>query len=410
MGFARSFKGESFCSSEHGELYLKEQYEKNAARIRGVSAPPPSSLIALASQVQPAPSQIGLNGAREATNPQPAEVLSYSSIAASPTSLKVSALEAECVREVGSAPSSPFLPDPMPLDQFEEDDRPELKPLRAIVKADQRAAEPEAIARALQVLSDSFSQNTPTAASAQVEPISSQVSDRGSEKVVGPMPDNKEPEAPKPNSSDETAMRKLVATAAGVVVGVSILVLILVISSKAYSNLTRIALPSQQEAVGNVRQRQNQSQTSPVAPPSLPTSVPKQAPEKGSNSKQFTGSIRQPASLGAAQKVQSPGTVTPAVMSAKSRIAIKANQGSWIDVCTDGQTILRKYFPPLSNVDLGFSKDAIVRMGNSGGVEISINGTPAGPLGLLGKPRVVQFGPKGFRFLMPGDPGTECGR
>src|SRR5271167_622440 len=43
MGFVRRFKGESFCSSEHGDLYRKEQYEKAFARIRGVPSPPRSS-------------------------------------------------------------------------------------------------------------------------------------------------------------------------------------------------------------------------------------------------------------------------------------------------------------------------------------------------------------------------------
>jgi hypothetical protein len=416
MGFARSFKGDLFCSLEHDELYRKEQSEKASARIRGVSAPP-SSIIALASQVQPAPCQTVLNGAPKSADSQPAEVLSYSSTVASPTPLKVSAPEAQCVTEIGSAPSSLFLPDPTSLDQFEEVDLttpPELRPPPSPAEADRLGAEPGAVARALHGLSDSFSQNTPTAASAQAESISAQVSDREPEKVVRAIPDNKELEAPKPRSSDETAMMKMVATAAGVVVGVSILAVIIAISSKDYLKLlklTRIASPSQQVAVSNARKRQNQPvQTLPVAPqPGLPTSGPRQSPKQDSL-KQFTGLRGQSASLDETQRVQPLGIVTPSVVSRKSRIAIKANQGSWIDVCTDGRTVVRKYLPQLSIVDLGFSNEAVVRLGNSGGVEISLNGTPTGQLGVVGQPRVVQFDAKGLRFLIPGDPGTECGR
>jgi hypothetical protein len=385
-------------------------------------------------------------------------VLSYSLTAASPTPLKVSAPEAECVKEIGSASSS-LLADPTPLDQFERvhlAPPPELKTLLSPAEADRLAAEPEgiklctycgsemvfarsfigkffcssehgelylkeqiekadervaggpeAIARALQGFSDSFSQNAPTAVSSQAEPISAQVSDQGPEKAFGPMPDNKELGAPEPRSSDETAMLKIIATAAGVVIGVSLLALIIGISL----NFTRIALSSPQKAVSNARQRQNQpAQTLPAVPERLRTSAHTQAHEQGGTFKQFTGSSRQPASVDATKRVPSPGTVAPSIVLGRSRISIKANQGSWIDVCTDGRTVLRKYFPPLTNVNLGFSKDAVVRMGNSGGVEISINGMPAGPLGLLGEPRVAQFGVKGFRFLVPGDPGTECGR
>jgi hypothetical protein len=42
IGFARSFKGELFCSSEHNDLYLQEQARKGFDRMMNLSEPLPS--------------------------------------------------------------------------------------------------------------------------------------------------------------------------------------------------------------------------------------------------------------------------------------------------------------------------------------------------------------------------------
>jgi hypothetical protein len=212
--------------------------------------------------------------------------------------------------------------------------------------------------------------------------------------------------------SDETAIMKILAIGGGVVIGVSLLAMITVISSKGYSILMRTAVPSPQETASKPRPRQTPlPEAPPKAPePSLPSSVPVQSPAEPASAKQIAGSGRQPASLGATQRVQTPDAVAPPVASGQTRIAIKANQGSWIDACPDGRIAFRRYLPPPNRVDLRFSSYAVIRLGNSGGIEISVNGTPTGPLGAVGQIRIVHFDLDGFHFLMPGEPGTECGR
>jgi hypothetical protein len=211
---------------------------------------------------------------------------------------------------------------------------------------------------------------------------------------------------------DETANMKVLAIGAGVMIGASLLAMTAVISSKGYSILMRTALPSPQATASKPRPRQTQlPQAPPQAPePSLPNSVPMRSPEQPASAKQIAGSSGQPDNLAATQRVQSPDTVAPPVASGQTRLAVKANQGSWIDACPDGRTAFRRYLPPQTRVDLRFSSSAVLRLGNSGGTEISVNGTPTGPLGAVGQIRVVQFDSNGFHFLMPGDPGTECGR
>jgi cytoskeleton protein RodZ len=220
-----------------------------------------------------------------------------------------------------------------------------------------------------------------------------------------PMPGRARDEQP-----DETANMKILAIGAGVLIGVSLLAMITVVSSKGYSILMRTAVPSPQETASKPRPRQTPlSEAPPKAPqPSLPRSVPMQSPAQPA--KQIAGSARQSASLGVTQGAQTLHAVVPRVASGQTRLAIKANQGSWVDACPDGRIAFRRYLPPPNTVDLRFSSYAVIRLGNAGGIEISVDGAPTGPLGAVGQIRVVHFDLKGYHFLMPGDPGTECGK
>jgi hypothetical protein len=219
---------------------------------------------------------------------------------------------------------------------------------------------------------------------------------------------------------DETPIMKMAATAAGVVAGVSMLAMVIGLTSKGYLSLTGTVLPAQQEAVSKTRQRQTRlAQAQPVAPePGLPSSVPGRTPEHTGSLKQFPGlavaaqSSPQPADIGSTKRVRSPSTVAPSAAPGKVHMAITATdtRGSWVDVCADGQTIVRKYLPQLGTADVRFANNAIVRLGSSGGVAISVNGTPTDPLGRVGQPRLVRFDAQGVRFLIAGDPGSECGR
>jgi cytoskeleton protein RodZ len=172
--------------------------------------------------------------------------------------------------------------------------------------------------------------------------------------------------------TQETAARKITATAAGVVAGVALLAAVIGISSTSSSILAKIALGPSSKAP---------AKSAPVvAEPSKP--VKASPPEH---------------------------THLPAVQR-KSRIVIQAKQGSWIDACTDGRTVMRRYLGPSNTAALGFSNSAVVRTGNAGGVDISVNGALTGPVGKIGEVRVIRFDARGFHLLEPGDPGTECGQ
>jgi cytoskeleton protein RodZ len=172
--------------------------------------------------------------------------------------------------------------------------------------------------------------------------------------------------------TQETTAQKITATAAGVVAGVTLLAAVIGISSTSSSILAKIALGPSSQAVAK----------------SAPVVIAPSKPVKASPPEH---------------------THLPAVQR-KSRIVIQAKQGSWIDACADGRTVIRRYLSPAGTAELGFSNVAVVRTGNAGGVDISVNGTSAGTVGKAGEVRVVRFDAGGFHVLAPGDPGTECGQ
>jgi cytoskeleton protein RodZ len=172
--------------------------------------------------------------------------------------------------------------------------------------------------------------------------------------------------------TQETTAQKITATAAGVVAGVTLLAAVIGISSTSSSILAKIALDP--------------------------------SPDAGVKSAPVIAPQAKPAQVSPAQRAPLPA------VQGKSRIVIQAKQGSWIDACADGRTVLRRYLAPSSAVEVGFSNAAVVRTGNAGGVNISVNGTPTGPVGAAGEVRVMQFDAKGFHLLEQDDPGTECGQ
>lgn len=174
--------------------------------------------------------------------------------------------------------------------------------------------------------------------------------------------------------TQETIVQKMTATAAGVVAGATLLAAVIGISSTSSSILAKIALGPSSIAA---------AKSAPVITAPAAATLVKASPPL-------------PAPLPAAPD--------------KSSIVIHGKQGSWIDACADGRTVIRRYLAPAGTAELGYVNTAVVRTGSAGGVEISVNGALAGPMGKIGEVRVIRFDAKGFHLLEQGDPGTECGQ
>jgi hypothetical protein len=105
-------------------------------------------------------------------------------------------------------------------------------------------------------------------------------------------------------------------------------------------------------------------------------------------------------------KVASPHSVSPSYLTIRAEHEL----GSWVDVCTGGKEVVRQFLPQQQSVKVAFSDNVVIRLGNAGGVEISVNGVPMRPLDIVGKPKVARYSAGAFHLLKPGEPGSECGR
>ena len=229
IGLARSLLGEVFCSSEHSELYFREQSQMAFARVLGSSSRP-----------------------RQSTDPP---------TAAPPASLTLAAPEAKCLSQDHLDPSTPPLPDPAPLGQLEQADlapSSKLEPLPLTAEVNGFEAESEAVAHARQQPSDSFLHNATTAAPVQAELISSTVADdTAPERVPASMSDSAEPPANEPRWS----IRRwtILAIAAGITIAVLGATLFNPSSSNNQPTFTRMA------AAGRVQLKAAPANVPPLA-------------------------------------------------------------------------------------------------------------------------------------------------
>jgi hypothetical protein len=104
---------------------------------------------------------------------------------------------------------------------------------------------------------------------------------------------------------------------------------------------------------------------------------------------------------------QAPSKTSPA--STEAHLSqVHTTAPSWIWACTDGKVWAGKVVPGGSSLEIGFSRQAQVLIGNAAAVEMSLDGKPLGAIGPDGKARLVQLTPAGFHVVSSSGP-PECG-
>src|ERR1022692_2263852 len=91
----------------------------------------------------------------------------------------------------------------------------------------------------------------------------------------------------------------------------------------------------------------------------------------------------------------------------KSHASIQANDRSWITACVDGNVVFSKLFTAGTEDSIDFIDHAIVRMGNAGPVEITLDSKPVGSLGQMGQVRVIELVRGASHFLVGGE-AEDC--
>jgi cytoskeleton protein RodZ len=120
--------------------------------------------------------------------------------------------------------------------------------------------------------------------------------------------------------------------------------------------------------------------------------------------------IEEPAPLGddAQAADQTPPPAETAVVSnAPVRVDLNAGEEVWISISSDGRNVFASALQPHETKVIEASEKVRILIGNAGGVEISLNGKPIGPIGPRGQIRVVELTPAGFQIVPRKSPASE---
>ncbi|MGO9261480.1 MAG: helix-turn-helix domain-containing protein [Bryobacteraceae bacterium] len=98
---------------------------------------------------------------------------------------------------------------------------------------------------------------------------------------------------------------------------------------------------------------------------------------------------------GAPAPARSPGPV---------HVQVTATSLVWIFAKADGKTAFTGTLEASQSRTIDAQDTVVVRLGNAGGAEITLNGKPIGPVGPNGQPRTIQLTSGGFQIVAPPKP------
>ena len=90
-----------------------------------------------------------------------------------------------------------------------------------------------------------------------------------------------------------------------------------------------------------------------------------------------------------------------------SHALLQANDRSWITACVDGKVVFSRLFTAGNKASVDFMNRAVVRVGDAGPVEITLDGKPVGSLGQVGQVRVIELVRGAAHFLVGGE-ADDC--
>ena len=87
------------------------------------------------------------------------------------------------------------------------------------------------------------------------------------------------------------------------------------------------------------------------------------------------------------------------------RVGLSADETTWVSISSDGKNVFAQALEPHETKIVEASSKIRLLVGNAGGVEISLNGKPIGPIGPRGQVRIIELTPAGFQ-IVPRNPPT----
>ena len=81
------------------------------------------------------------------------------------------------------------------------------------------------------------------------------------------------------------------------------------------------------------------------------------------------------------------------------RVELTADEPVWVLAQSDGKYLFSGTLGAKDSRTFEAAKTLLLRLGNAGGVTITLNGKPVGPVGPKGQVRTVQFTSGGFEIV-----------
>jgi hypothetical protein len=100
-----------------------------------------------------------------------------------------------------------------------------------------------------------------------------------------------------------------------------------------------------------------------------------------------------PADAPAAARLPAPNPNAPV------RVELTAGEAVWVLVRSDGKYLFSGTLEPNQTRTVEANSTVFLRLGNAGGVNITLNGKPIGTVGPKGQVRTVQFTSGGFEIV-----------
>ena len=101
---------------------------------------------------------------------------------------------------------------------------------------------------------------------------------------------------------------------------------------------------------------------------------------------------------------ESERAATPSESNAAVRVEVTAQEPVWVLIRSDGKYLFSGTLEANQTRTVEAGKDVTLRVGNAGGLTVTLNGKPLPALGPKGQVRTVQLTSGGFQIVAPPKP------
>ncbi len=181
----------------------------------------------------------------------------------------------------------------------------------------------------------------------------------------------------------------------------AMVVVVMLVCSAVYAWLQRPKQPAVTQAAVPVQKEALAQAVEPAPPPAAaevtPAPVAEQKPGEAKPDTKAPDAKPLDAKPGETKPVEAKAVVPNP--DATVHIQITAEEPVWIMARTDGKYAFSGTLAAGETRSVEAVKDVVLRLGNAGGVTISLNGKPVGTVGPKGQPRTLQLTSGGFQIV-----------